>query len=293
MHDMSLAAAVTMGLSKPRSEVFVPDGISTAHALSRTTHLAVGAHADDLEIMAIHGILACLTSEAHWFTGVIATDGAGSPAVPGEPPASAEAVRATRRAEQKRAAELGRYGALLLLDHASAEAKDPANGALTRDLDAVLRATLPEVVYTHNLADAHDTHVAVALSVIAACRALPDSDRPRRVIGCEVWRDLDWLSAEAKVALPVDGNEALEAALIRVFESQLRAGKHLDTGALGRRRANATFNEIRESDAHEGIVWGMDLTRAAHGQVDPVDLLAEHLRAFETDVLTRIRRFTR
>ncbi|HVR20680.1 MAG TPA: PIG-L family deacetylase [Polyangiaceae bacterium] len=291
---MSLAADVTLGLSKPRAEVFVPDGIATAHALSRTTHLAVGAHPDDLELMAIHGILACLTSEAQWFAGVIATDGAGSPAVPGEPAlSSAEAIREARRAEQKRAAELGRYGALVLLDHSSAEAKDPANGALTRDLDAVLRATAPEVVYTHNLADAHDTHVAVALSVIAACRALPDSDRPKRVIGCEVWRDLDWLAGEAKVALPVDGHEELEGALIQVFESQLRAGKRLDTGALGRRRANATFNEIRASDVHEGIVWGMDLTRAAHGQIDPVDLLAEHLRVFENDVLARIRRFTR
>jgi len=288
MHDMS-----AFTLSRSRSEVFVPDGIASAQALSRTTHLAIGAHPDDLEIMAVHGILECLASEAQWFAGVIATDGAGSPAVPGEPPASKEAIREARRAEQKRAAELGRYGALVFLDHTSAEAKDPANDALARDLDAVLRATAPEVVYTHNLADVHDTHVAVALSVIAACRTLPSSERPRRVIGCEVWRDLDWLSAEAKVALPVDGHEELEGSLIRIFESQIRAGKRLDAGALGRRRANATFNEIREADAHEGIVWGMDLTRAAHGQIEPVDLLAEHLRVFETDVLARIRRFTR
>jgi LmbE family N-acetylglucosaminyl deacetylase len=280
-------------LSKPGAEVFVPDGTAGAPALRRTTHLGVGAHADDLELMAVHGIFECYASGERWFAGVVATDGAGSPRAPGQLATNAEDIAATRRAEQKRAAELGRYGALVLLDHASAEAKDATNAAFVRDLEAVLRATTPSVVYTHNLADAHDTHVAVALAVLAACRRLPEAQRPARVVGCEVWRGLDWLSAEAKVALPVDGRGELEAALIRVFESQLGAGKRFDAGAVGRRRANAAFNEIREADRHEGIVWAMDLTPAARGEIEPDELVARHLRAFEEDVRARLGRFVR
>ncbi len=267
--------------------------MEAAKALSRTTHLGIGAHPDDLEILAIHGIVECFSSDEHWFTGVVVTDGAGSPTREGKPHAGDEAIALRRRAEQMRAAELGRYGALVLLHHTSAEAKDVSESAIVRDLAAVLRAASPEVVYTHNLADAHDTHVAVALAVIAACRSLGDAERPRRVIGCEVWRDLDWLESSAKVAMPVDRHEALEGALIRAFESQLEAGKRFDSAAIGRRRANATFHEILEADAHDGVVWGMDLGPAARGEVEPAELVANHVRAFAGDVERRLRRYGR
>jgi LmbE family N-acetylglucosaminyl deacetylase len=279
--------------SRPGAELFVPDGTPSAQAFSRTTHLGIGAHADDLELMAIDGIVAGYTSEERWFSGVCVTDGAGSPRAAGETPVSDEQIRTTRRGEQKRAAELGRYGALVLLDHPSTAVKDTANEAVVRDLVRILRATRAEVLYTHNLADAHDTHVAVALAVVAACRALDASERPRRVIGCEVWRDLDWLPADAKVAMAVDGHEALETALIRVFESQLGSGKRLDAGAVGRRRANAAFHEIRRADAHEAVVWGMDLTRAAHGELEPAELVQRHLESFASDVRSRLERFAR
>ena len=61
------------------AEVFVPDGLPAAEALARTTHMAVGAHQDDLEIMAFAGILECFQREDKWFTGVVVTNGSGSP----------------------------------------------------------------------------------------------------------------------------------------------------------------------------------------------------------------------
>ena len=65
---------------------------------------------------------------------------------------------------------------------------------MVEDLAAILRAARPEVVYLHNLADKHDTHVGVALRAIAALRAVRARDIGRsKVYGCEVWRDLDWL----------------------------------------------------------------------------------------------------
>jgi len=284
---------VALELSKTGSEVFVPDGIDAAKALSRTTHLGVGAHPDDLEIMAIHGILTCYESDTQWFTGVVATDGAGGSGEAAGRRADAAALTERRRAEQKRAAELGKYGALVLLDHSSGAVKDLGQAAIVEDLVTVLRAAPANVVYTHNLADAHDTHVAVALAVIAACRTLGDAERPRRVIGCEVWRDLDWLSGEAKIAMPLGGREDLEGALIREFGSQLERRKRFDVGALGRRRANATFSDILRADDHEGVVWGMDLTPAARGDIEPAELVRSHLRTFEGDVEARLRRFAR
>ena len=48
-------------------------------ALARTTHLCIAAHKDDIEIMAYHGIAQCFGSREQWFTGVVVTNGAGSP----------------------------------------------------------------------------------------------------------------------------------------------------------------------------------------------------------------------
>ena len=45
-----------MNLSQPNQDLFFPDQLSDDEALSRTTHLGIGAHQDDLEFMALHGI---------------------------------------------------------------------------------------------------------------------------------------------------------------------------------------------------------------------------------------------
>jgi LmbE family N-acetylglucosaminyl deacetylase len=272
------------------SAIFVPDAAAPGDALRRTTHLGVGAHADDLEIMAIHGILECYERPPSSFTGVVVTDGVGSPQ--GRNALDAEALRETRRHEQERAARLGKYGAVVFLDHPSSDVKDAQKPAVINDLRAVLRATRPEVVYTHALSDMHDTHVAVTLRLLAACRELAPDERPARILGCEVWRDLDWLTGIDKVALPVDSQPELQAALLRVFTSQLE-GKSYERGALGRRAANATFAESHRTDRHERLVWAMDLTPLLLDGAEPRELVRAFARRLVDDAVARIDRVSR
>ena len=47
-----------MKLSESTAEIWVPDGTSEADALKRVTHMSIAAHQDDVEIMALEGILA-------------------------------------------------------------------------------------------------------------------------------------------------------------------------------------------------------------------------------------------
>jgi hypothetical protein len=54
------------------------------------------------------------------------------------------------------------------------------------------------VVYTHNPADKHDTHIGVVIAALQAMRELPREQRPKKVIGCEVWRNLDWMNDRTK-----------------------------------------------------------------------------------------------
>jgi len=282
---------MALSLSNQTVDVFVPDGAEVAAALSRTTHLAIGAHQDDLELMAAHGIVECFQEGTRWFTGVVVTDGAGSTRDFEYKDYSSEQMAAVRQREQRKAAFVGEYSAMLQLGHPSKLVKDSAAPAVVADLVSILNETRPEVVYTHNLADKHDTHVAVALRVIAACQSLAPEARPTRIIGCEVWRDLDWLCDPDKVVMPVDRHESLQAALMGVFDSQIAGGKRYDLGTAGRRRAHATYFEAHGTDQHTQLIWGMDLTPLLSGK-DPAGLVRDHIARFEAEVTARIARFS-
>jgi LmbE family N-acetylglucosaminyl deacetylase len=165
-----------------------------------------------------------------------------------------------RREEQRRAARLGGYAIQIQLAHPSADVKTPGHAGVRADLAQIFGGCTPEVIYLHNPADKHATHVATFLRCLEALRALPPARRPRQALGCEVWRDLDWLPDDHKVALDSGRRPELAAALLRVFDSQLAGGKRYDLATLGRRAANATFDTAHATDRLAGITWAMDLT---------------------------------
>jgi LmbE family N-acetylglucosaminyl deacetylase len=249
-----------MNFINDSAQLFIPDGLAAKEALARTTHLAIGAHPDDLEIMAIDGILTCFQQPDRWFSGVVVTDGRGSAREGVYESYSDDDMRQVRIGEQKKAATVGEYAAVALLDYRSSDVRDPENEGLARDLAQVLLATRPQIVYTHNLADKHETHVGVALQAIKAIRSLPAGARPKRLYGCEVWRDLDWMLDTDKVLFDCSAHENLQAALLGTFDSQIAGGKRYDLAAMGRRKANATYFASHETDEATGLVFAMDLT---------------------------------
>jgi LmbE family N-acetylglucosaminyl deacetylase len=280
-----------MHFNSDSAEIFVPDGFPEDQALARTTHLAVGAHQDDLEIMAAAPILQCFQREDTWFTGVVLCDGRGSPREGIYKDYTDEEMRVVRINEQKKAAVIGEYAALLLLDYPSKSIKDGSNHTPVQDIIAILRIARPRVVYTHNLADKHDTHVAVALKVITAIRSLPRDQRPERLYGCEVWRDLDWMVDSDKVPFDLSTHENLQAALLGVFDSQISGGKRYDLATLGRRRANATYFESHGVDVSLGLSYAMDLTAlVVDPELEVQAFIQEHITHFAHDVADRLKR---
>lgn len=277
-----------MKFKSPQAFVYVPGGGDVSKALEAATHLAIGAHADDIEIMAYHGVLAGLAK--HSFVGVIACDGAGS--VRSGPYANMtnDEIIGIRQKEQRNAADIGKYKALVMLNHTSAVAKDVKNKIVIDELYETLSCTKLDTVYLHNLADKHETHVAVALKSLLAIRKLPKSRRPKKVYGCEVWRNLDWLSDKSKVVLPVSQNEELALKLCQAHESQVYGGKRYDIGAIGRRKANATFFESTATDTETALSFAMDLTPLIHAKVfDPKSFVKAHIRNFEKETLRLIK----
>lgn len=273
------------------AEVYVPDGLPVEQALARTTHLAISAHQDDIEIMAAAPILECFQRQDLWFSGVVVTDGRGSPRDDIYKNYTDEEMHIIRFKEQKKAAVVGEYAAQVLLDYPSKTVKDAANSQPVEDIAAILKTSRPQVVYTHNLADKHDTHVAVALRVIAAIRSLPQTDRPARLYACEVWRNLDWMMDTDKVPFDLSAHENLQAALLGVFDSQIAGGKRYDLASMGRRKANATYFESHGTDTTLGLSFGMDLTPLIQDDhLDIASFIQDHIARFARDVTARLER---
>jgi LmbE family N-acetylglucosaminyl deacetylase len=282
---------MSLKLHNATAVTFIPDNTETEAALARTTHLGIGAHQDDLEIMAYHGILACFDRPDAWFSGVTCTNGSGSARIGPYGEYTNEAMMAVRREEQRQAAILGRYGAMVQLDHPSSVVKDPANPALRDDLVRILQATKPDVVYTHNPADKHTTHIGIVINVLLALRQLPVGERPSQVYGCEVWRDLDWLPDEDKVALDVSGRENMAAALVGLFDSQIAGGKRYDLATIGRRHANATYFGSHAVDEASQLTFALDLTPLVEDDsLDIVAYVLGFIDKFREDVRVKLER---
>ena len=273
------------------AEIYVPDDLPVVDALSRTTHLCLAAHQDDIEIMAAAPIIECFQQPDKWFTGVVITDGRGSPRDGIYKEYTDEEMRLVRFKEQRKAAFIGEYAAQIMLDYPSKIIKDASQQDPVNDLVKILQITRPQFVYTHNLADKHDTHVGVSLRVIKAIRQLPAEERPIKLFGCEVWRDLDWMVDADKIGFDTSEHESLQAALVGVFDSQIVGGKRYDLATMGRRKANATYFQSHGVDTTLGVSYGMDLTPLMiNADLDPAKFTQAFIQRFADDVADRFWR---
>jgi LmbE family N-acetylglucosaminyl deacetylase len=279
-----------MQFHKPTADFFVPDGGAPEAALARTTHLCIAAHQDDIEIMAYHGIAECFGQRDKWFTGVVVTNGAGSPRSGIYGQYTDEEMQKVRLIEQRKAAYVGEYSCQIQLGFTSSEVKNPKESAVVEDLSAIVRAARPEYVYLHNPADKHDTHIGVTMRAIAALRAVRDQAKPKKVYGCEVWRDLDWLPDEIKQVMPASARSNIAAALVGVFDSQVSGGKRYDLATAGRRLAHATYYASHGTDQESAINFAMDLTPLVQDpSLDVAGYVTGLVDLFRADVQKRIK----
>ena len=277
---------------KDNIKSYIPDGVTLSQALSRTTHLAIAAHPDDIEIIGFHGISRCYQVADQWFTGIVVTDGSGSPrGAPFQAYSDAEMI-AARVEEQQQAAKLGEYSAVLQLGFCSDEVKGRINLSLVEYLSVQLALAQPDTLYLHNLADRHDTHIGVCIHALEALRKLPKAIRPESVYGIEVWRNLDWLPEEHRIRLDVSAHTDLFNKLIRVFESQIGGGKRYEQALPGRQSANATFDQSHVVDQSSAITLAMDLSGLVQNEhIAYSDFMEAVFCDFTTDVIQRINRY--
>ena len=278
-----------MKLKNPEAEIFIPDNVPESKAFERTTHMGISAHQDDLEIMAYHGILECFGREQNHFFGVTVTDGAGSPRDDIYAGYSDEQMKRVRKLEQKKAAVVGEYSGMALLNYSSADVKSPGNTSVKEELKELFRHARPTHIYTHNLADKHDTHVAVALKTIQALRERPAGEKPKFLYGCEVWRNLDWMPDEDKVVFDVSGQK-IWLRRFWVYSILRSAGEKYDLATMGRRRSNATYFSSHGTDRATGLIFAMNLTPLiADPGLDIIDFVSSHMDKFAGEVKSKLK----
>ncbi len=271
-----------------KAKVFIPGGGEADAVLPLTTIMAISAHQDDIEIMSYSGIAECYGKKDKWFTGVVVTDGAGSPRASLYADYTNDEMMAVREAEQNAAAVVGGYLAQFQLKYPSSAVKDPDLPDIVDDLCEIILAARPDVVMTHNPADKHDTHVATALRVIAALRRIKDRFSPQKLYGMEVWRSLDWCGE--KILFDTSLHPNLAAACLGVYDSQICGGKRYDLASLGRRSANATFYESHGVDEVESGIFGIDMTGLIHGG-DVREFIGGKIDSFKNDVDSKLKKF--
>lgn len=276
---------------RPDTEWYPADPAGTPPGGAAVTDLAVVAHPDDLELLVPGVIGTCLCDPVRRFVGVVCTDGAGSARSGQFAGLTDDQMIGVRRSEQRAAADIGGY-TVAMLGHPSSDVRAAAGrDGVATEVRAVLAAHQPTNLYTHNLADKHPTHVAVAAATLMAIRQLPPEGRPNRVVGVEAWRDLDWLPDPEKVRLDVTAHAELATTLARQFPSQIAGGKRYDLAVEGRRRANATLGDPHAVDDSEQLVVAMDLTPLARNDdLDPVAYVTAAIDRFRHQVATGLRR---
>jgi len=261
--------------------------------LAETTHLCIAAHQDDIELMAAGAILECYGQPNKAFTGVTVTDGAGSPRTGIYANYTDDDMKKIRADEQENAANIGGYLAQFQLYYTSGEVKDNSNQQLVDELTEIILATKPDVLLTHNFADKHDTHCAIAFRTLAALRKIPAEKRPKKVYSMEVWRSLDWVCDEDKMLFDTSCDEFLQAAMLGCYHSQIAGGKRYDLAGLGRKRANATYFASHATDDYVAAEYALDITELVNDEsLTPHDFVMRHIQNFINDVSTRVMKFS-
>ena len=279
-----------MKLHNLQARLFFPT--ASTGKLEDTTHLCIAAHQDDIELMAAGAVLECYGQPNKHFTGVTVTDGAGSPRTGIYADCSNEDMMRIRAEEQENAASVGGYAAQFQLHYPSSAVKDNNNDALVNELVEILLATQPEYVFTHNFADKHDTHCAVAVRTLKALRKLPKDKRPKAVYSMEVWRALDWVNDDEKKLFDTSRDEFLQAAMLGVYHSQIAGGKRYDLAGLGRKRANATYFASHATDDYDAAEYALDITELMHDEsLTPTAFINRYIDNFKNDVNKRLSVF--
>lgn len=279
-------------LSFHREVIVFSDGIQgmKADACQKTTHLAIGAHQDDVEIMAMSGILECFGISHNWFSSVTLSTGTGKNRKDIYRTLSDDELKDVRVEEQKKAAIIGNYAVSISMKYQTQEIRMLDSNAL-EDIKSIILMMKPRIIFMHSPFDNYDTHVAACILTLKALQEVREEYIPERLLGCEVWGSLDWLPTKFKVYLPVQDRENIINACMGVYDSQIYGGKRYDLGVNSRLQSNAVFSLDSKYGYEKKVAFAINLKpliwKDLNGVLDFIDVVID---SYRKDVLFNLKK---
>lgn len=236
----------------------------------RVTDVCIVAHPDDVEIGCHYACVECLDDPQRGLLAVVVTDGGGLTRTNEEQSWLREEIVDKRWEEQVRAGHVGEYAGGIGLMYHSDEVKSD-NAAILEPIKAQIADILrncPQLVavHTHSLLDTHPTHEAVARLAIGAIRSLPDSRRPQRLYGSQVWDGIEDAPRRLVRKFDVSDWRHLIANLVSCFKIESK-GKNYPDAVIGRLQANATFGESHNLDCAKLLALALDMSELIDSDV--------------------------
>ncbi len=284
-----LRRGLRWGRALKNFEFFSPFNLELSKALASAKIIGIGAHSDDLDFMCLSAIEAGRKAGASNFLGVVVSDGSGSTRGEAFKDLSPAAFAEVRKREQREAATWASYSGVIQLNHSSALIRQAKAEKLESDFLEIFGNGKIETVFTHSPFDRHPTHRALCVHLLRALQKLPKSRRPKKVIGCEVWRSLDWIPASKKIIFPVSSSESQMKTLFDLYQSQIVGAKNYTQAVIGRKRSNATFSESHLADNSAFAEYGIDLTAVATGKITLQKYAQQMLDLFQQEILKELK----
>jgi LmbE family N-acetylglucosaminyl deacetylase len=274
-------------------DYFSPKSLDLVSALGQSRIVGIGAHSDDLDFMCLSAIEKGRTADGQsTFFGMILSNGSGSKRGKAFESFSDSDFIELRRREQRESAGISGFTGVLQFSYPSAQVKRKSFAKLQTEVAALLAAAPVEAVFTHSPFDRHDTHRAVCFHVLSAIQSLPRARRPKKVIGCEVWRSLDWLPEKYRKIFPICTTEPQMRRLFSVYQSQILGAKNYVDAVIGRKRSHATFSESHERDAADFCEIGVDLSPVALGKRSLNQFCDEVLQEFQKEIRQELKGYS-
>ena len=251
-----------------------------------TNLLAIAAHHDDIEVMAMDGILKAYGSKKYDFYACVLGDGANCIKSGKYADVSDKEMMEARNQEQTRASQIGEYEKLVMLKHSQEELENDEKGKIGKELRELILDVKPDIIYTHNIFDKNPAHRITCKRVIDAILSLDEDDRPRLVYGCELFRSLDWLPDKYKVVFDLSENKELQSRLIGVYDTKIEQFKNYNKAIVGRKMAHAAFgSSVGDGDEDKLIWYGINLTPVVAKNIDLKDYCTRILSDFNKEML--------
>ena len=266
---------------RPLRTLFRPDGQTE---VSHVDVLVIGAHSDDVEIIAPTKTIESFTGKTR-LGAVVVNDGVGKPRAAPYEDLSDEAMTRLRFDEQVAAAKRGRYEFALGLAHPSSSMRTVRNEEVVDEIVELILRTKPKCIITHNPFDRHPSHIAVLQHVLWALEKIELQDKPDELYGGEVWGCIDQIPERFLVRWDCSDLLELQEELLGYFTSQ-NAVKAYNVAVIARRKALARLNDPHLTLSSKAIHLGVNLKVLMTGEMTAQQLVRLCFEEMQSSLLS-------